>query len=249
MISRDPPPHLADKDKWSLPMHDFCAQCLQKEAKVPPKRNPPETESPPALSLPPPIPILSPPDFYSSLLSVSFLLHPLPSFSQTFRLSLTPTAPWLSANLILLLTPCPASSSREAASSAQVHPRRLPGLPVLPLPHAHPACSSSSATLSVILSGCWSPVLSPPLLNDLPIRHICLFPLLSHVVGLSSVFPSILLLFAKPPHPPFPPCLPLDWPCHDHFSSIPPWSNIRAPCGCPSSSLPVSPLTEFPAIP
>eukprot|EP00193_Tetraselmis_chui_P003626 CAMPEP_0177753396 /NCGR_PEP_ID=MMETSP0491_2-20121128/1440_1 /TAXON_ID=63592 /ORGANISM="Tetraselmis chuii, Strain PLY429" /LENGTH=314 /DNA_ID=CAMNT_0019268683 /DNA_START=121 /DNA_END=1065 /DNA_ORIENTATION=+ len=34
MISRDPPPHLTERDKWSLPMHDFIAQCLQKEAKV-----------------------------------------------------------------------------------------------------------------------------------------------------------------------------------------------------------------------
>lgn len=34
MISRDPPPHLSDKDKWSLPMHDFIAQCLQKDARV-----------------------------------------------------------------------------------------------------------------------------------------------------------------------------------------------------------------------
>jgi len=33
MISRDPPPHLSDKDKWSLPMHDFIAQCLQKDAR------------------------------------------------------------------------------------------------------------------------------------------------------------------------------------------------------------------------
>jgi len=36
MISRDPPPHLSDKDKWTLPMHDFIAQCLQKD----PKRRP-----------------------------------------------------------------------------------------------------------------------------------------------------------------------------------------------------------------
>ena len=30
MISRDPPPQLADRDRWSLPFHDFVAQCLQK---------------------------------------------------------------------------------------------------------------------------------------------------------------------------------------------------------------------------
>ena len=30
MISRDPPPQLADKDRWSLPFHDFVAQSLQK---------------------------------------------------------------------------------------------------------------------------------------------------------------------------------------------------------------------------
>uniref|UniRef100_A0A061RF46 non-specific serine/threonine protein kinase n=2 Tax=Tetraselmis sp. GSL018 TaxID=582737 RepID=A0A061RF46_9CHLO len=33
MISREPPPHLAGKDRWSLPMHDFCANCLQKDPK------------------------------------------------------------------------------------------------------------------------------------------------------------------------------------------------------------------------
>ena len=36
MISRDAPPHLSDRDKWSLLMHDFCAQCLQKDARVVP---------------------------------------------------------------------------------------------------------------------------------------------------------------------------------------------------------------------
>ncbi len=30
MISRDPPPRLADRDRWSLTFHDFVAQCLQK---------------------------------------------------------------------------------------------------------------------------------------------------------------------------------------------------------------------------
>lgn len=30
MISRDPPPQLADRDRWSLPFHDFVGQCLQK---------------------------------------------------------------------------------------------------------------------------------------------------------------------------------------------------------------------------
>lgn len=30
MISRDPPPRLTDRDKWSLTFHDFVAQCLQK---------------------------------------------------------------------------------------------------------------------------------------------------------------------------------------------------------------------------
>ncbi|KAL3152262.1 hypothetical protein ABBQ32_001339 [Trebouxia sp. C0010 RCD-2024] len=36
MISRDPPPRLADRDRWSLTFHDFVAQCLQKEPKVRP---------------------------------------------------------------------------------------------------------------------------------------------------------------------------------------------------------------------
>ena len=35
MISRDPPPQLADRDRWSLPFHDFVAQCLQKVATRP----------------------------------------------------------------------------------------------------------------------------------------------------------------------------------------------------------------------
>lgn len=30
MISRDPPPRLADRDRWSLTFHDFVAHCLQK---------------------------------------------------------------------------------------------------------------------------------------------------------------------------------------------------------------------------
>ena len=30
MISRDPPPRLTDRDRWSLTFHDFVAQCLQK---------------------------------------------------------------------------------------------------------------------------------------------------------------------------------------------------------------------------
>ncbi|KAK9817161.1 hypothetical protein WJX72_010545 [[Myrmecia] bisecta] len=33
MISRDPPPRLADRDKWSLTFHDFVAQSLQKDPK------------------------------------------------------------------------------------------------------------------------------------------------------------------------------------------------------------------------
>ncbi|DBA81690.1 hypothetical protein WJX77_002971 [Trebouxia sp. C0004] len=36
MISREPPPRLADRDRWSLTFHDFVAQCLQKEPKVRP---------------------------------------------------------------------------------------------------------------------------------------------------------------------------------------------------------------------
>eukprot|EP00884_Botryococcus_braunii_P009576 jgi/Botrbrau1/1861/Bobra.146_1s0049.2 len=36
MISREPPPQLADRDRWSLPFHDFVAQCLQKDPKVRP---------------------------------------------------------------------------------------------------------------------------------------------------------------------------------------------------------------------
>ena len=35
MISRDPPPQLADRDRWSLPFHDFVAQCLQKVITLP----------------------------------------------------------------------------------------------------------------------------------------------------------------------------------------------------------------------
>lgn len=30
MISREPAPQLADRDRWSLPFHDFVSQCLQK---------------------------------------------------------------------------------------------------------------------------------------------------------------------------------------------------------------------------
>lgn len=30
MITREPPPQLADLDRWSLPFHDFVAQSLQK---------------------------------------------------------------------------------------------------------------------------------------------------------------------------------------------------------------------------
>ena len=30
MVSRDPPPRLADKDRWSLTFQDFVAQSLQK---------------------------------------------------------------------------------------------------------------------------------------------------------------------------------------------------------------------------
>ncbi len=30
MIVKDPPPRLADKDRWSLNFQDFVAQCLQK---------------------------------------------------------------------------------------------------------------------------------------------------------------------------------------------------------------------------
>lgn len=30
MISREPPPRLAEADKWSLAFHDFVGQCLQK---------------------------------------------------------------------------------------------------------------------------------------------------------------------------------------------------------------------------
>ncbi|KAK9835174.1 hypothetical protein WJX81_003390 [Elliptochloris bilobata] len=36
MISRDPPPQLADRDRWSLPFHDFVAQCLQKDTRLRP---------------------------------------------------------------------------------------------------------------------------------------------------------------------------------------------------------------------
>lgn len=45
MISRDPPPRLADRDRWSLTFHDFVAQCLQK---VNPLTHPPPP--PPALA-------------------------------------------------------------------------------------------------------------------------------------------------------------------------------------------------------
>jgi hypothetical protein len=38
MISREPPPQLADRDRWSLPFHDFVAQCLHKAR--PPQRDP-----------------------------------------------------------------------------------------------------------------------------------------------------------------------------------------------------------------
>lgn len=30
MVVKDPPPRLADKDRWSLTIQDFVAQCLQK---------------------------------------------------------------------------------------------------------------------------------------------------------------------------------------------------------------------------
>lgn len=36
MITREPPPQLADLDRWSLPFHDFVAQSLQKVALGPP---------------------------------------------------------------------------------------------------------------------------------------------------------------------------------------------------------------------
>jgi len=40
MISREPPPQLADRDRWSLPFHDFVAQCLHKAPTPYPNPNP-----------------------------------------------------------------------------------------------------------------------------------------------------------------------------------------------------------------
>ena len=36
LIGREPPPALADRDRWSLTLHDFIAQCLQKASSCPP---------------------------------------------------------------------------------------------------------------------------------------------------------------------------------------------------------------------